>query len=72
VPVRQSPAWFQATYLPDGLRLSSQSEQTAFRSGRPVPGAQSFRLVKGDGEFTVSVHPDPQRLEVAGSSQLRV
>src|SRR5918994_1164009 len=35
------------------------------RLGGPIRGAQSFRLVKGDGEFTVSVHLDLQRLEVA-------
>jgi hypothetical protein len=64
--VPRSPAWFQATYLPDGLRLSSQNEQDSFRSGRPVPGAQSFRHVDSGDEFTVSVHPDLQRLDVAG------
>ena len=64
-PVPRSTAWFQATYLPGGLRLVSQSERAVHRLGPPVRGAQSFRLVKGDGEFTVSVHPDLQRLEVA-------
>lgn len=28
-------------------------------------GAQTFRLVKGDGEFTVSVNPELRRLDVA-------
>ena len=65
VQVPRSTAWFQATYLPGGLRLVSQSEQAVHRLGPPVQGAQSFRLVKGDGEFTVSIHPDLQRLEVA-------
>jgi hypothetical protein len=65
VPVPRSTTWFQATYLPDGLRLSSQNERDSFRSGRPVRGAQSFRLGDGGDEFTVSVHPDLQRLEVA-------
>jgi len=66
VPVPRSPAWFQATYLPGSLRLSSQNEQDSFRSGRPVRGAQSFRQVDSGDEFTVSVHPDLQRLDVAG------
>ena len=65
VQVPRSTAWFQATYLPGGLRLVSQSERPAMRSGPFRRVAQSFRLVKGDGEFTVSVHPDLQRLEVA-------
>jgi hypothetical protein len=60
----RSTAWFQATYLPDGLRLINHSEDPAHREAA-IPGAQSFRRVKGDGEFTVSVHPDLQRLEVA-------
>jgi hypothetical protein len=65
VQVPRSTAWFQATYLTRGLRLVSQSEGPADRLGPSIPGAQSFRLVKGDGEFTVSVHPDLRRLEVA-------
>ena len=65
VQVPRSTAWFQATYLPRGLRLVSQSERAVHRLGGPIRGAQSFRLVKGDGEFTVSVHPDLQRLDVA-------
>jgi hypothetical protein len=65
VQVPRSTAWFQATYLPGGLRLVSQSERPALRSGPFKRIAQSFRLVKGDGEFTVSVHPDLQRLNVA-------
>jgi hypothetical protein len=64
VQLPRSTAWFQATYLPGGLRLISHSEDPAYR-GRAIPGAQSFRRVKGDGEFTVSVHPDLQRLDVA-------
>jgi hypothetical protein len=64
VQLPRSTAWFQATYLPDGLRLISHSEGPAHRESA-IPGAQSFRRVKGDGEFTVSVHPDLQRLEVA-------
>ena len=66
VQVPPSTAWFRATYLPDGLRLSSQSERPAIRYGPFNRVAQSFRLVKGDGEFTVSVHPDLGRLDVAG------
>ena len=69
VQVPRSTAWFQATYLPGGLRLVSQQEWVADRLGPPIPGAQSFRLVKGDGEFTVSVHPDLQRLDVAGETR---
>jgi hypothetical protein len=65
VQVPRSTAWFQATFLPGGLRLVSQSERAVHRLGPPIRGAQSFRLVKGDGEFTVSVHPDLQQLEVA-------
>jgi hypothetical protein len=63
--VPRSTAWFQVTYLPGGLQLVEQSEEPAWRLGPLIQGAQSFRLVKGDGEFTVSVHPDLQRLEVA-------
>jgi hypothetical protein len=63
--VPRSTAWFQATYLPNGLRLISQKEWAADRLGPPIPGAQSFRLVKGNGEFTVSVHPDLHQLDVA-------
>jgi hypothetical protein len=65
VQVPRSTAWFQATYLPGGFRLVSQSERPVHRLGPPIRGAQSFRLVKGNGEFTVSVHPDLQRLDVA-------
>jgi hypothetical protein len=65
VQVPRSTAWFQATYLPGGLRPVSQSERPAIRYGPFRRVAQSFRLVKGDGEFTVSVHPDLQRLDVA-------
>ena len=65
VQVPRSTAWFQATYLPGGLKLVDQSERAAHWLGPPVRGAQSFRLVKGNGEFTVSVHPELQRLEVA-------
>jgi len=65
VQVPRSTAWFQATYLPSGLRLVSQSERPADRLGPSIPGAQSFRLVKGNGEFTVSVHPDLRQLDVA-------
>jgi hypothetical protein len=64
VQVPRSTAWFEAAYLPGGLRLVSQSERAVHRLGPPVRGAQSFRLVKGNGEFAVSVHPDLQRLEV--------
>lgn len=69
VQVPRSTAWFKATYLPSGLRLTSQSERPALRSGPFRRIAQSFRLVKGDGEFTVSVHPDLQRLDVARETQ---
>jgi hypothetical protein len=65
VQVPRSTAWFQVTYLPGGLQLVEESEEAAWRLGPLVRGAQSFRLVNGDGEFTVSVHPDLQRLEVA-------
>jgi hypothetical protein len=65
VQLPRSTAWFQATYLPGGLRLISQREGPAQRLGPPIPGAQSFRLVKGNGEFTVSVHPDLRQLDVA-------
>ena len=69
VQVPRSTAWFQATYLPGGLRLISRKEWAGDRLGPPIPGAQSFRLVKGNGEFTVSVHPDLQRLDVAGETR---
>lgn len=65
VQVPRSTAWFTPTYLPGGTRLISQSERPADRPGPRIPGAQSFRLVKGDGEFTVSVHPDLHQLDVA-------
>ena len=65
----RSTAWFQATYLPGGLRLVSQSERPVHRPGPPIRGAQSFRLVKGNGEFTVSVHPDLQHLDLAGETR---
>ncbi|HEX7149211.1 MAG TPA: hypothetical protein VF512_17000 [Actinomycetota bacterium] len=65
VQVPRSTAWFEATYLPDGLRLLRQHEWSAIRYGPFNRVAQSFRLVKGDGEFTVSVHPDLRRLDVA-------
>jgi hypothetical protein len=65
VQVPRSTAWFQATYLPGGLRLVSQSERPTIRSGAFRPIAQSFRLGMGGGQFTVSVHPDLQRLDVA-------
>jgi hypothetical protein len=65
VQVPRSTAWFQATYLPSGLRLVSQSERPTIRSGPFRPIAQSFRLGMGGGQFTVSVHPDLQRLDVA-------
>ena len=65
VQVPRSTAWFQATYLPGGTRLISQNERPADRLGSRIPGAQSFRLVNGDGEFTVSVHPDLHQLDIA-------
>jgi hypothetical protein len=65
VQMPRSTAWFQATYLPGGTRLVSQSDGPMHRPGPQIRGAQSFRLVKGDGEFTVSVHPDLQQLDIA-------
>jgi len=65
VQVLPSTAWFRATYVPRGLRLVSQSERPVHRLGPSISGAQSFRLVKGNGQFTVSVHPELQRLDVA-------
>jgi hypothetical protein len=66
VHVPRSTAWFQATYLPGGFRLTGDREQPVTRIGTPaIQGAQSFRLVKGNGEFTVSVNPDLQQLDVA-------
>jgi hypothetical protein len=66
VQVPRSTAWFQVTYLPGGFRLTSEREQPVTRIGTPaIQGAQSFRLVKGNGEFTVSVNPDLQQLDVA-------
>jgi hypothetical protein len=65
VQVPRSTAWFQATYLPRGFRLVGDRELPAERLGPPVPVAQSFRLVKGDGEFTVSVNPELRQLDVA-------
>jgi hypothetical protein len=64
-PVPRSTAWFQPTHLPDGFRPTGENERPVVRLGPPIPGVQSFRLVKGDGEFAVSVHPDLRRLDVA-------
>jgi hypothetical protein len=62
--VPRSTAWFQPTYLPGGFRLVGEGEQPVLRLGRSIPDAQSFRLVKGDGEFTVSVHPELRQLDI--------
>jgi hypothetical protein len=61
----RSPAWFRPTQVPDGYRRSVDMEWPFERLGRPVSAVQSFRRVRGDGEITVSVNPDLQRLDVA-------
>jgi hypothetical protein len=65
VPVPRATAWFRPTHVPDGYRPTGEHERPVVRLGPPIPGVQSFRLVKGDGEFAVSVHPDLRELDVA-------
>jgi hypothetical protein len=64
--VPQLAAWFHATYVPSGFQLANDRERPVERLRTPpIRGAQSFRLVKGNGEFTVSVNPDLRQLDVA-------
>jgi hypothetical protein len=64
-PVPRSTAWFRPTHVPDGFRPTGEREWLVERLGPPIPGVQAFRLVKGNGEFAVSVHPDLRQLDVA-------
>jgi hypothetical protein len=68
VQVPRFTTWFRATYLPGGFRLVGELERPAQRGGPPIRGAQAFRLVnrlvKGNGEFTVSVNPSLRHLDV--------
>jgi hypothetical protein len=62
----RSTAWFEPSYVPSGFQLTRAIEVPANRIGLGfLPTAQSFRLVKGNGEFTVSVNPDLQQLDIA-------
>jgi hypothetical protein len=64
-PPPQSTAWFKATYVPRGFQLTRAIEEPPNWVGRGfLPTAQSFRLVKGNGEFTVSVNPYLQQLDI--------
>jgi hypothetical protein len=62
----RSTAWFKATYLPAGFQLTRAIEEPPNRIGLGfLPTAQSFRKVKGNGEFAVSVNPYLQQLDIA-------
>jgi hypothetical protein len=64
-PPPQSTAWFKATYVPAGFRLTRAFEEPPSAIGRGfLPTAQSFRNVKGAGEFTVSVNPYLKQLDI--------
>jgi hypothetical protein len=60
----RSTAWFRPTHVPDGYRRSVDMEWPFERLGPPLPTAQSFRRKGGNGEVTVSVNPELQRLDV--------
>jgi hypothetical protein len=62
----RSTAWFRPVHLPDGYRRTVDMEWPFERLGPPLPAAQTFRKVRGNGQVTVSVNPDLQRLDVAG------
>jgi hypothetical protein len=65
-PPPQSTAWFKPTYVPAGFQLTRAIEQPPNRIGLGfLPTAQSFRKVKGNGEFAVSVNPDLKQLDIA-------
>jgi hypothetical protein len=62
----RSTAWFRPTYVPSGFQPTNDRELSVEPlMTPPIRGAQTFRLVKGNGEFTVSVNPDLRRLDVA-------
>jgi hypothetical protein len=64
-PPPQSTAWFKPTYLPPGFPRTRALEQPPSPIGRPfLPTAQSFRDAKGHGQFTVSVNPYLQQLDI--------
>jgi hypothetical protein len=64
-PPPQSTAWFRPTYLPPGFPRTRALEQPQNPIGRPfLPTAQSFRDAKGHGQFTVSVNPYLQQLDI--------
>ena len=64
-PPPQSTAWFKAMYVPPGFQLTRTLEEPPSWVGRGfLPTAQSFRNVKGKGEFTVSVNPYMQELDI--------
>jgi hypothetical protein len=65
-PPPQSTAWFKPTYVPPGFQLTRALEEPPNRTGLGyLPTAQSFRKVKGNGEFAVSVNPDLKQLDIA-------
>jgi hypothetical protein len=63
-PAPQSTAWFKATYVPPEFQLTRALEEPPSPIGRFLPTAQSFRNAKGAGEFTVSVNPYLQQLDI--------
>jgi hypothetical protein len=60
-----STVWFKPTYVPAGFQLTRALEQPPTGPGLGfLPTAQSFRNAKGAGEFTVSVNPYLQHLDI--------
>jgi hypothetical protein len=64
-PPPESTAWFKTTYVPAGYQLTRTLEEPPNWVGSGfLPTAQSFRNAKGAGEFTVSVNPYLQQLDI--------
>jgi hypothetical protein len=64
-PPPQSTTWFKATYVPPRYQLTRAVEEPPSWVGRGfLPTAQSFRNMKGNGQFTVSVNPYMQQLDI--------
>jgi hypothetical protein len=61
----RSTAWFRPTHVPDGYRRSVDMEWPFERLGPLLPATQTFRKVRGNGQVTVNLNPDLQRLDVA-------
>jgi hypothetical protein len=60
-----STAWFRPGYVPGGYRQAVDMEWPTERLGPPLPAARTFRKRHGDGQVTVSINPDLERLDVA-------